>query len=147
MTTTTRTYLADLFEHVATTGGATGGGLAICHATGIPLMYAAPIAVALALVKGVFARYVGSPASSSIVNTNVPDEAARQAQAYDLASAVFAFLQRFLQHQIAVSMSTSAPVIISSDKGAPPSPPITDTPQPAAVSAHVVDDSLPSPGV
>lgn len=137
MTTTTRKYLTDLAERLAFTGATTGAGVAVCHATGIPLAYAAPISVAVTLVKGVAARYVGTPATAGLTNTNAPDAAAQQAQAYDQATAVYAFLRRFLQHEIAVFVSTTS---------AAASPPVADIPQPAAVAAQPVDDSLPAPG-
>lgn len=58
-------YLTDLMERVAWTAVQAGLGLVTVESLHVPTAYAALVAAALAVVKGVVARHVGSPDSAS----------------------------------------------------------------------------------
>lgn len=58
-------YLTDLMERVAWTAIQAGLGLVTVESLHVPTAYAALVAAALAVVKGVVARHVGNKHSAS----------------------------------------------------------------------------------
>lgn len=58
-------YLTDLMERVAWTAVQAGLGLVTVESLHVPTAYAALVAAALAIVKGVVARHVGNEHSAS----------------------------------------------------------------------------------